>query len=137
MRNAVRTTLSVLAVVAGTGCGGPLEPTTVELLDGSWTWVESSGGITGGTFTPASTGETMTLRFLGADSIELSRNGVPAGATTYQLLLQDDGDTTFIEYAQSLFGFTSQQLFVGEEELILLDGCCDGFAYTFERSAAG
>ena len=133
MRNAVRTTLSILAIVAGTGCGGPLAPTTVELLDGSWTWVQSSGGITGGTFTPASTGETMTLQFLGADSVELSRNGVPAGATTYQLRLEDDGGTTFIEYAQSLFGFTSQQLFVGEEGLILHDGCCDGFVYTFER----
>ncbi len=137
MRNAVRRTLSILVVVGGMACSDPVVPTTVELLEGSWTWVESSGGITGGTFTPASTGETMTLRFLGADSIELSRNGVAAGATTYQLLLQDDGGTTFIEYAQSLFGFTSQQLFVGEEELILRDGCCDGFVYTFERSAAG
>ena len=133
MRNAVRRTLSILAVVGGTACGDPVVPSTVELLDGSWTWVESSGGIAGGTFTPASTGETMTLRFLEADSVELSRNGVLAGATTYQLLLEDDGGTTFIEYAQSLFGFTSQQLFVGEEELILRDGCCDGFVYTFRR----
>jgi len=63
----------------------------------------------------------------------LSRNGVPAGATTYQLRLEDDGGTTFIEYAQSLFGFASQELFVGEEGLILLDGSCDGFVYAFER----
>ena len=133
MRNAVRRTLSILAVVGGTACGDPVVPTTGELLDGSWTWVESSGGITGGTFTPASTGETMTLRFLGADSVELSRNGVLAVETTYQLLLEDDGDTIFIEYAQPPFGFTPQELSVGEEELILRDGCCDGFVYTFER----
>jgi len=132
MRKVVRTTLSILVVAGGTACSDPLGPTT-ELLVGSWTWVGSSGGITGGTFTPASTGETMTLRFLGADSVELSRNGVPAGATTYQLRLEDDGGTIFIEYAQSLFGFASQQLFVGEEELILHDGCCDGFVYGFER----
>ena len=126
--------LSILAVVAGTGCGGPLGPTTVELLDGSWTWVESSGGIAGGTLTPASTGETMTLRFFGADSVELTRDGVLAGTTTYQLLSSDDGGATVIEYAQSLLGFASQELDVGDEELILRDGCCDGFVYRFQRS---
>ena len=83
MRNAVRRTLSILAVVGATGCGDPVALTTVELLEGSWTWVESSGGITGETSTPASTGETMTLRFLGADSVELTRNGVLAGATPH------------------------------------------------------
>ncbi len=133
MRNAVRRTLSILAVVGATGCGDPVAPTTVELLEGSWTWVESSGGITGGTLTPASTGETMTLRFLGADSVELTRNGDLAGATTYQLFLYDDGGSTVIEYAQSLFGFASQGVYVGEEELILRDGCCDGFVYRFQR----
>jgi hypothetical protein len=132
----VTRTLLVLAVVGATGCGDPVTPTTAELLEGSWTWVESSGGITGGPFTPASTGETMTLRFLGADSVELTRNGVLAGATTYQIFLYDDGVSTVIEYAQSLFGFTSQGLFVGEEELILRDGCCDGFIYRFQRVAS-
>ena len=87
-----RRTLSILAVIGATGCGDPVAPTTAELLEGSWTWVDSSGGITGGTFT--------------------------------------------IEYAQSLFGFTSQGLSVGEEELILRDGCCDGFVYRFQRMAA-
>ena len=131
-----RRTLSILAVIGATGCGDPVAVTTAELLEGSWTWVESSGGITGETFTPASTGETMTMQFLGADSVELTRNGVLAGATTYQLLLQDDGGTTVIEYAQALFGFPSQGLFVGEEELILRDDCCDGFVYRFQRVAS-
>ncbi len=136
MRKAVKRTLSLLAVACATGCSDPVVPRTVELLEGTWTWVESIGGIAGETRTPASTGETMTLRFLGANSVELTRNGVLAGATTYQLLLDDDGGTTFIEYAQPLLGFTSQRLSVGEEELILRDGCCDGFVYRFQRVAS-
>ena len=136
MGNIARRTLSIVAVVGATGCGDPVALTTAELLEGSWTWVESSGGITGETFTPESTGETMTLRFVGADSVELTRNGVLAVATIYQLLLQDDGGTIVIKYAQSLFGFPSQGLFVGDEELILRDGCCDGFVYRFQRVAS-
>ena len=57
MGNMARRTLSILAVIGATGCGDPVAVTTAELLEGSWTWVESSGGITGETFTPASTGE--------------------------------------------------------------------------------
>ena len=133
MRKAVKRTLSLLAVACATGCSDPVVPRTVELLEGTWTWVESIGGIAGETRTPASTGETMTLRFVGADSVELTRDGVLAGATTYQLFLLDDGGSTVIEYAQPLFGFAFQGLFVGDEELILSDGCCDGFVYTFQR----
>ncbi len=133
MRYEVKRTLLILAVVAAMACDDPVALATVEQLEGGWTWVESIGGIAGETRTPASTGETMTLRFFGADSVELTRDGVLAGATTYQIFLDDDGGSTVIEYAQSLFGFASQGLFVGEEELILRDGCCDGFVYRFQR----
>ena len=60
-------------------------------------------------------------------------DGVLVGSTTYRLVLYDDGGTTEIEYAQPLFGFASQGLSVGEEELILRDGCCDGFVYEWRR----
>ena len=133
MRNAVSRMMSILVVVGATACDDPVALTTVQLLEGSWTWVESSGGIAGEIRTPESTGETMTLRFLGADSVELTRNGVLAGATTYQIFFYDDGGSTEIEYAQPLFGFASQGLFVGETELILRDGCCDGFVYEWRR----
>jgi len=133
VRNAVNGVMTILVVVGAMACGDPVALATVELLEGSWTWVESSGGIAGETRTPESTGETMTLRFLGADSVELTRNGVLAGATTYQIFFYDDGGSTEIEYAQPLFGFASQGLYVGEAELILRDGCCDGFVYEWRR----
>ena len=127
-------TLGILAVIALIACSDAMAPTTQELLEGNWTWIESSGGIAGGTRTPASTGETMSLRFLGADSVEFTRNGDLQGATTYQLRPSDDGATTVIEYAQAIFGFGSQGLSVTQDVLVLSDGCCDGYVYKFERA---
>ena len=134
MRNTVWKTLGILAVVGPMGCNDPIAPTTRELLEGDWTWVESSGGIAGETRTPTSTGETMGLRFLGADSVELTRDGILRGATTYQLTSSVDGGTV-IEYEEAILGFGSQGLSVTQDVLILSDGCCDGFVYRFERAS--
>lgn len=92
------------ALVALTGCGaGATAPEELEELAGSWRWLNAVGGIAGQTRTPASTGETMTLRFLEGDSVELKRNGELAVAT------------------------------VSADTLILVDPCCDGFTYRFLR----
>ena len=132
MRNTVWKTLGILLVVGPMGCSDPIAPTQ-ELLDGDWTWVESSGGIAGWTLTPESTGETMSLRFHGGRSVEVFRNDAVEGTTTYRLVSSDDG-TTNIEYAQGIFGFATQGLSVTQDVLILSDGCCDGFVYRFERA---
>ncbi len=135
MGNTVWKLLAILAVVGPIGCSDPTAPGTQDLLEGDWTWVESSGGIAGEIRTPASTGETMSLRFLGADSVEVTRNGALVGVTTYQLRPADDGTATVIEYVQAIFGFGSQELSVKQDVLLLIDGCCDGFAYRFERAS--
>jgi len=135
VRNTVWKMLGILAVAGLMGCNDPIAPTTQALLEGDWTWIESSGGIAGEARIPTSTGETMSLRFLGADSVELTRNGALEGATTYQLQSSDGGATMTIEYAQGIFGFASQGLSVTQDELILSDGCCDGFVYRFERAS--
>ena len=134
MSDSVWKTLGILAVMCAMACSNAIAPTTQQLLEGDWTWVESSGGITGGTRTPASTGETLSLRFLGSDSVEVTRNGASQGATTYQLRSTDSGATTFIDYAQGILGFDSQELSLTLDILLLIDGCCDGFAYRFERA---
>ena len=128
-------TLGILAVIALIACSDAMAPTTQELLEGNWTWIESSGGIAGGTRTPESTGETMSLRFLGTDSVEVIRNGAVQGATTYRLRSSDGGATTVIDYAQAIFGFDSQELSLTLDVLLLIDGCCDGYAYRFERAS--
>ncbi len=135
VRNTACGILGVLALVLATACGDPVAPTTLELLQGDWTWIESSGGITGGNRTPESTGETMSIRFVGPDSVEVTRDGVLTGATTYRLVLTDDGGSTSIEYAESVLGFARQGLSVKNDVLILSDGCCDGYAYRFERAS--
>ena len=135
MSNNVWKILGILALVGPMACTDAIAPTTQELLEGNWTWVESSGGITGGTGTPASTGETMSLRFLGTDSVEVSRNGALQSATTYQLRSSDGGATTVIEYAQGIFGFDTQDFNLTMDVLLLIDGCCDGYAYRFERAS--
>ena len=132
--NTVWKTLGILAVVGPMACSDPMALTSQELLEGHWTWVESSGGIAGENRTPTSTGETMSLRFLGADSVELTRNGALHSATTYELRSFDEGATTVIEYAQAIFGFGSQGLSVDQDVLILSDGCCDGYVYKFKRA---
>ena len=127
--------LAILAVVGPIGCSDPTAPGTQDLLEGDWTWVESSGGIAGVTRTPESTGETMSLRFLSGSSVEVTRNGSVEGTTTYELVSSADGATTTIQYAQGIFGFASQGLSVTQGVLILIDGCCDGFTYRFERAS--
>jgi hypothetical protein len=133
VRTTVWKTLGLLLVVGPMGCSDPTSPTQ-ELLDGDGTWVESSGGITGWTQTPESTGETMSLRFQGGHSVEVFRNDAVEGTTTYRLVSSDDG-TTSIEYAQGIFGFVTQGLSETQDVLILSDGCCDGFVYRFERAS--
>ena len=77
----------------------------------------------------------MTLRFFGSSSVEVTRDGVVSGTTTYMLVSLDDGGTTTIEYVEGIFGFASQGLGVTQDVLILRDGCCDGFTYRFERAS--
>ena len=134
MGNTVWKTLGILMLVGPMGCGDPTGPTR-ELLEGDWTWVESSGGIAGWTLTPESTGETMSLRFHSGHSVELTRNDAVEGTTTYRLVSSDDGMTMSIEYAEGIFGFATQGLSVTQDVLILRDGCCDGFIYRFERDS--
>ena len=43
MRNAVKGIMTILVVIGAMACVDPVALTTVERLEGSWTWVESSG----------------------------------------------------------------------------------------------
>ena len=47
----------------------------------------------------------------------------------------DGGATTVIEYAQGIFGFDTQDFNLTMDVLLLIDGCCDGYAYRFERAS--
>jgi hypothetical protein len=106
----------------------------VQEFVGSWSWVESSGGIAGVTLTPASTGETMTVRF-GPDGVaELARNGALVRSVTFTTGASRDASTWTVMYDEPLFGgFSSQAASLSGDTLTLVDDCCDGFVYRFER----
>ena len=125
--------LGVLVMAGAAACSDPVAPTTQDRLVGSWAWVEATGGIAGETRTPESTGESMTLVFSSADSVELSRAGSPAASTTYRLVVPEDGGAMRIEYEEPLFGFDSQEVSFDGDDLMLTDPCCDGFVYRFRR----
>ena len=126
--------MTVLAVGLACGCSSATDPISQQ-LEGDWDWVESSGGIAGMTHTPASTGETMRLSFSATGIVELVRDGVLAAATTYVTELAADGGSPVVRYGQSLHGFEVQTVaFDGDDVLVLIDPCCDGFTFRFSRS---
>ncbi|MDA0329186.1 MAG: hypothetical protein O2958_09285 [Gemmatimonadetes bacterium] len=126
---------SVLTAMVFAGCGDSLGLDTQEHLAGSWNWVESSGGIAGVTLTPASTGETMTLRFPSAGLVELIRNGAFVRSSTYTLTPVLEEDSFGIEYEPPLLGFETQTgTLLRGDTLVLADGCCDGFVYRWVRA---
>ncbi|MCK5482801.1 MAG: hypothetical protein KAJ13_03830 [Gemmatimonadetes bacterium] len=124
--------LACLAVLSSCG-SSPVEPIPDSLF-GAWEWVRAEGGIAGVTITPESEGFTMTLRITRPDRIEWSRNGELEVATRFELLPASGTDFPFpprLRYDEPILGQEEQELRLSEDELVLTDPCCDGFAYTW------
>jgi len=134
--------LAALSLLLG-GCGSdPLVPNDDDELEvadlfGSWAWVSSQGGLTGGTITPATEGFEQTIVIEAPTSISLFRDGELVAATTFTFVAADpeDGEQLSTMFFQNpLLAFDSE--FVGldiEGNLVLADPCCDGFVHTFRR----
>jgi hypothetical protein len=127
----------VLGLTAG--CSGSSIAFEVDRLEGRWEWREATGGIAGRTITPASEGYTMELRFLDGDDVELHRSGQPQTNATYRLATgSDEGSFAgkdVVRFTPALFGWDEMLIQLSVEgELILTDGCCDGYTYTFVRA---
>ncbi len=130
-------TLGALSVLTGmifAGCGDPSGPNDLDGLIGSWAWVESSGGIAGMTYTPSSTGETITLRFVSEQMVELIRDGRLERSVRFATAPLEESGGFSVAYDEPLFGWDTQTgRLLGADTLLLADGCCDGFEYRFER----
>jgi hypothetical protein len=125
------------ALAALAGCA--TSPTGVQLdrLAGRWEWRSASGGIAGRTITPATQGYTMELRFDGGRA-QLYRGGALQTTASYELVTGRQGGSfvgkDVARFAPALFGWEEMGILIeGGGRLILTDGCCDGFAYTFVR----
>lgn len=125
--------LSVMTGMAMMGCGEITAPDIGEGIIGRWTWVESTGGIAGLTRTPASTGETRSLRFDGSFA-ESFRDGELQRRDGYSLNRIGGTEGFQIIYHGPLAPFASQAVELRADTLVLIDPCCDGFTSRYERS---
>jgi hypothetical protein len=105
-------------------------------LEGRWEWRSASGGIAGRTITPASEGYTMELRF-DDDEVGLYRGGALQRTAEYRLTIGREGSfpgQTVIRFDPALLGWEEMSVDLSDDDtLLLVDGCCDGYAYTFAR----
>lgn len=135
----MRAGMLAVLIVAPTACGSnPVEPTVEARLFGTWQWVEAEGGIAGSVITPETEGFTMRLVITRPNRIELFRDGVSERVTSFELLPAEDLVDEFVSprlrYSDPIFGFAEQEVgFDLEGRLVLIDPCCDGFAYTWTR----
>lgn len=129
----------IAAALALTTPGCQKTETPPQGLVGEWSWVASTGGHTGQTYTPASTGTTRRWLFRADSTFRLTetRQGVaqPVQAGTYSL-----GVVRSIYTGQPARALTIRlgqpQTYVLSElgdRLEVADNFYDGFADTYER----
>ncbi len=135
----MRAGMIAVLIIAPTACDlNPVEPTVEARLFGTWAWVEAEGGIAGSVITPETEGFTMRLVITRPNRIELFRDGVSERVASFELLpaqdLVDEFASPRLRYSDPIFGFEEQEVgFDLEGRLVLIDPCCDGFAYTWTR----
>lgn len=99
---------------------------------GTWEWVRSSGGITGGIQTPASTGQTRIIEFLPNGQFQSDING-NLSYDQYRIItascIHYGGLTKQIEYAN---GSCETFVFL-KDSLILDEEAYDGFSSVYVR----
>lgn len=132
--------MGVLTVwLAAAGCAG--SPASVEPGDlaGRWEWQSSSGGIAGRTLTPATEGYSMELRLQTDGRAQLLKNGAVVGSADYQVGIGKTNGSfagrDVVRFSPSLLGGWEEMglSFPDATHLVLADGCCDGFTYSFTR----
>ncbi len=100
---------------------------------GKWSWVSSSGGITGTTLTPASTSKTIVLTLNSDNTFSISTNGVTTSRGTYSLH-KDVSNLTHYEATFIQFSGNSTRSTIANEndQLILSDDANDGFTSLYQ-----
>ena len=140
-----RTGLVLVAAltVAGGACSSS-DPTGVaeSLTAGRWSWVESFGGIAGMRVTPASEGVEREIRFRSGATAELWVDGERVRTTGYETGVgRPDGSFAgreVVRWDVPLLGGWEEQgiAFPHPDTLVLADGCCDGYVWTFARTGS-
>ena len=112
-------------------CSNDDDGTTTQ-LNGTWNWIQSSGGITGGTDTPESTGNTMRLEITNS-VVKSYKNGDLVSERNYTI---ESGESLIFGEQRQMIVYEDQfkQTFVvSENTLSLYDECNDCFVSEYER----
>lgn len=127
------------AAALAAGCASSPAAVDLDQWTGRWEWRSASGGIAGRTITPASEGYTMELRLTADGEAELLRNGTVTQRVTYELGVGKKGGSfegrDVVRFTPTMFGSWEEMgvAFPDAGHLMLADGCCDGFTYSFAR----
>jgi hypothetical protein len=123
----------IVTLGAAQACGVTTGPDAGDAVLGTWNWVESTGGIAGITLTPASTGDSVRLRFTDQGEAQRYLNGALDRAVGFTTVPGSNGAVE-IRYDEPLSGFETQTAtFPGSQALMLTDPCCDGFVSSYVR----
>lgn len=114
-------------------CRGNDDLDTKNLV-GNWEWVSSSGGISGQTETPTSTGKTITLNFTEDSKYSFTTNGTITNEGTFSLY---KGVSNLTHYEVSFIHFSNlTDLAIQKNqdgELILSDDFYDGYISIYHK----
>lgn len=132
----------MLIAAGAVGCASGPAAVELEWLEGLWEWQSSSGGIAGWTLTPASEGYTMDLRLLASGEAELYRNGGLQATAHFSTGIGHEGGSfpgrDVVRFSKPLLGGWEEMALdmPDADHLVLTDGCCDGYSYSFVRRVA-
>lgn len=114
----------VLLTILTINCSSEDENNINEQIIGKWKWVESSGGIQGGTHTPQTTGENRNIEIT-SDKIKYYTNGILTSEFNYNLQkgesIRANEQTDLMIYENDRI----QSIILNESKLILHDECFD------------
>lgn len=106
----------------------------IKTLVGDWEWISSSGGITGQTETPTTTGKTITIRFTEDNKYAIITNGAVTNEGTFSLY---KGVSDLSHYEVTFIHFSnSTDVIINKNEdgvLILNDDLNDGYTSTYYK----
>lgn len=111
------------------------DETDIKDLNGKWVWLSSSGGISGETYTPESTGKIKIIEFTSDSVFRSYQNDTLVAETKYHLVKSKsiyNQDTTYIitydnQSMNQSFSFERQNL-------LLKDECFDCFESFYKKA---
>ncbi|MGA3286877.1 MAG: hypothetical protein ABSD46_05600 [Bacteroidota bacterium] len=98
---------------------------------GSWNWIKSSGGFTGGTMTPSTVGYTIRIVLKQDSTFESYHKDTLYATTRFTIYRENSIDV--IHYADSIRFMPKFIILIGRDTLDLVDQCADCYNSLYVR----